>query len=89
MRYPASEIYFFAPLNERVPVYQRPFRLAREVVYDASTAGQEKLREIPSVTITGRLEYQACDDRLCFAPSSVPLSWTVKMRTLDRERATS
>jgi hypothetical protein len=85
-RYPASEIYFFAPLKERVPVYQRPFRLTREVVFDASAAGQEKLRDIPAVTITGRLEYQACDDRLCFTPASVPLSWTVTMRTLDRER---
>jgi len=36
---------------------------------------------------TGRLEYQARDDRLCFAPTSVPVSWTAKMRTLDRERA--
>ena len=84
--YPPSEIYTFVPLNERVPVYQKPFRLAREVVFDASQSAQEKLRDVPSVTITGRLEYQACDDRTCFAPTSVPLSWTLKMRTLDRER---
>ena len=85
--YPASEVYLFVPLNERVPVYQRPFRLVRNVVFDASAAGQEKLRDIPAVTITGRLEYQACDDKLCFAPSSVPLSWTVKTKPVDRERA--
>jgi len=84
--YPASEIYHFVPLNERVPVYQRPFRLVRNVVFDASTAGQEQLRGMPTVTITGRLEYQACDDSICFAPSSIPLSWTVKTRTVDRER---
>jgi hypothetical protein len=87
--YPASEIYHFVPLNERVPVYQRPFRLMRNVVFDASAAGQEALREMPAVTITGRLEYQACDDRLCFAPSSIPLSWTVKTKPVDRERVAS
>ena len=25
IKYPASEIYLFPPLGERVPVYQRPF----------------------------------------------------------------
>ena len=84
--YPPSEIYHFVPLNERVAVYQKPFRLTREVVFDASAAGQEKLRDIPDATITGRLEYQACSNVFCFAPASVPLSWTVKIRTLDRER---
>ena len=85
--YPASEIYHFVPLNERVAVYQKPFRLTREVVFDASAAAQEKLRDVSAVTITGRLDYQACSDTICFVPVSVPLSWAVQIRTLDRERA--
>lgn len=84
--YPPSEIYHFVPLNERVAVYQKPFRLAREVVFDASAAAQETLRGTSEATIIGRLDYQACSDTFCFAPVSVPLSWTVKIRTLDRER---
>lgn len=84
--YPPSEIYHFVPLNERVAVYQKPFRLTREVVFDASAAAQEQLRGTSEATITGRLDYQACSDTFCFAPVSVPLSWTVKIRTLDRER---
>jgi len=86
IRYPASEIYYFAPLKERVAVYQRPFRLVRDVMLDVSPAGQAALRDVQTFTITGTLQYQACDDRLCFAPSSVPLSWDVKVRPLDRER---
>ena len=85
--YPASEIYNFVPLNERVAVYQKPFRLTREVVFDASAAAQEQLRTVHEATITGRLEYQACSATICFVPVTVPLSWTVKLRTLDRERA--
>jgi hypothetical protein len=34
------------------------------------------------------LEYQACDDRLCFAPRSIPVSHVVTLRQLDTERAT-
>ena len=44
LAYPASEIYFFKPLNERVPVFQKPFRLVQEVVLDGTPAAQEALR---------------------------------------------
>lgn len=30
---------------------------------------------------------QACDDKICFNPQTVPLSWTVNLKPLDRERA--
>ena len=39
LQYPPSEIYFFKPLNERVPVYQKPFRLIQEVLLEGTTAG--------------------------------------------------
>ncbi|PYR76079.1 MAG: hypothetical protein DMF87_18895 [Acidobacteria bacterium] len=35
-KYPPSEVYFFKPLNEKVPTYQKPFTLTQEVVLDAS-----------------------------------------------------
>ena len=38
------------------------------------------------MTIKGELNYQACDDTVCFTPQTVPLSWTVVLRPLDRER---
>jgi hypothetical protein len=29
------------------------------------------------VTVSGTLEYQACDDKVCYAPAKVPLSLTL------------
>ena len=87
VRYPASETYVFAPLKERVEVYQKPFRLLADVAIDASREARPKLASVDSVTITGTLDYQACDERLCFTPKSVPISYTVKLRQLDTERA--
>ena len=84
-KYPASEIYFFKPLNERVPVFQKPFRLVQEVVLEGSAEAQAALRGKDSVTLTGTLDYQACDDQVCFNPVSLPLSWTVSLRALVRE----
>jgi DsbC/DsbD-like thiol-disulfide interchange protein len=69
LRYPASEIYFFQPLNEKIPVYEKPFTLSLDAIVE-KTAGP--------LSVTGRLDYQACDDRVCFAPVSVPLSWSVR-----------
>ena len=77
--YPGSEIYFFAPLNERVPVFQKPFRLLQDVVLDVTPAGQAAFKGKESVTLTGTLEYQACDDKICYNPVSLPLSWTVAL----------
>jgi hypothetical protein len=40
-----------------------------------------------TVSITGALEYQACDDRTCDLSKSVPVTYRVKVRQLDTERA--
>lgn len=85
-RYPTPEEYFFRPLNERVPVYRKPFRLTQDVTLDPAPAAAPILRAQSALTIVGRLDYQACDDRLCFPPESVPLTWSIAVRALDTER---
>jgi hypothetical protein len=32
------------------------------------------------------IEYQACDDKVCFNPATVPVTWTLTLRPLVRER---
>jgi hypothetical protein len=82
--YPPSDIYHFKPLDERVDVYQRPFRLVQEVTILATPEVQKLLEQQTSVTIRGRLEYQACDDKLCYSPQSVPVSWKLSLKPLQR-----
>jgi peroxiredoxin len=83
--YPPSEIYHFKPLDERVEVYSKPFRLVQDVTILASPDVQKLLALEKQLTIDARFEYQACDDRLCYMPQSVPIRWTVELRTLDRK----
>lgn len=83
-RYPPPEIYHFAPLDERVEVYQQPFRLVQDVTVLATAEVQKLLAGRSSLTLTGKLEYQACDDKICYAPAAVPLSWTVDLAPLAR-----
>lgn len=85
-RYPPSEIYYFEPLKERVPAFQKPFRLMQDVVLNGTPQAQAALRGKESVTIKGTLEYQACDDRQCFNPVAVPLTWTLGVKALVTQR---
>ena len=89
LEYPKSETYFFKPLNERVPVYAKPFTLVQELILEGYPEAQAALRGKESVTLAGTLDYQACDDKVCFNPTSVPLAWTLPLRPLIRERPAS
>jgi len=85
-QYPAAEDYYFRPLKEHVLVYERPFRVVHDVALDASPEAQTALQNVSTLTINGNLSYQACDDQICFTPRTIPLSWTVRVRELDRAR---
>lgn len=74
LTYPKSEMMFFAPLNETVPVFEKAFRLNQDVTLAKS------LKPGSTVTLAGTLDFQACDDKVCFVPESVPVSWTLTVR---------
>lgn len=78
--YPTSEIYHFKPLDERVPVYQKPFQLTKDVTILSTPAAQKILAGRRDVTVSGRFEYQACDEKLCYRPQSVPLQWKLTLK---------
>ena len=61
--------------------------VAQELVLEGTPAAQAAFRGKESLTIEGSLDYQACDDKVCFNPVSVPLTWTMNLKTLVTERA--
>jgi DsbC/DsbD-like thiol-disulfide interchange protein len=72
LAYPKSETMIFA--DEKVPVYQKPFRLTQDVTLHKSA------KPGSTVTVSGTVNYQACDDRVCYPPESSPVTWTVVVR---------
>ena len=74
LTYPKSESMYFAPLKETVPVFQKSFRLTQDVTLTSSA------RRGATVTISGTLDFQACDDEVCFIPESVPVSWSIAVK---------
>ena len=69
-----------------MPVYQTPFTLLQEVVPEVTAEAQAASEGKDTLILTGSLEYQACDDQICFNPVSVPLSWTVAITPLARRQ---
>lgn len=80
LQYPVSDISTITFLDQPVPVFQKPFRLVQDLILMGAPDSQAPPREKVSMTIRGTLEYQACDDRMCFFPVSVPLAWTLSVR---------
>jgi DsbC/DsbD-like thiol-disulfide interchange protein len=72
LTYPKAESALIA--NEKVQVFQHPFRLTQEITLDkAAKPGS-------TVVVAGTVNYQACDDKVCFPPENAPVSWTVAVK---------
>ena len=82
LRYPKSEVYNFVPLKERVPVFQQPFTLLMDVVPEATAEARKAFAGRSELVINGTLQYQACDETICYNPVSLPLSWNVALQGL-------
>src|SRR5439155_24094431 len=70
--YPKSQTLTFE--GQKIPVYDKPFRLTQEVTLDRS------LKAGDTLTVTGTLNYQACTDEVCFIPASAPLRWMLTIK---------
>jgi len=72
LTYPKSETMTFG--DDRVAVFQKPFRLTQDVTLPKSS------KPGTTATVTGTVHLQACDDRVCFPPENVPVSWHVTVK---------
>ena len=79
--YPPSQIYTFKPLDERVEVYEQAFRLLQDVTILSSAEARQQLAGQSSIVLSGAFEYQACDEKVCYPPQSVPLRWTLPLKS--------
>jgi hypothetical protein len=66
-------------INERVPVYSGKARITKDVVLGT----EDRLRRATNIELTGTLIYQACDDKICYLETKVPL--TFPLAVLNQE----
>jgi hypothetical protein len=82
--YPKSEKYFFAPLKETQLVYSKRFRIVQDVTLALTPEFRDRAAKRDSLKIGGRLRYQACDDKVCYMPQELRVSWTIGLTPLVR-----
>lgn len=76
-QFPAAEKLVVKDLGETHLVYSRPFQIVQGVTI-AKSRTRAGTRD--SLTVTGTLRYQACDNTICYAPVSVPVTWTIALQ---------
>lgn len=72
--YPAGELSVTAGVAEPVPVYNKAFRIAQRMTI------AKTVKEGDTLTLAGAVNYQACDDRVCYPATSIPVLWTVRVK---------
>ncbi len=88
VRYPQAKVLFLPAIKEQVPVFEGKFRLTQELNVSSAASFSSALgTDGKVVTINGRLDYQACDSKICYLPTSVPVRWQLHVLPLDRQRA--
>ena len=86
--YPPSKILYLPAIKEKVPVFEGTFRVSQDVKVSTTSEFWASLgKEGKTFTITGKLEYQACDKTICYLPTSIPVKWQLQVFPLDRTRA--
>jgi len=86
--YPRPKVLYLPAIKERVPVFEGTFRIRQDLRISSAADFSNALgADGKSFTITGKLDYQACDSKICFLPESVPVQWQLQVLPLDRQRA--
>jgi hypothetical protein len=88
VRYPPAKILYLPAIKEKVPVFAGSFRIRQELKVNSMAEFSGALGpDGKTVTVKGKLDYQACDSKICFLPESMPVEWHFQIVPLDRQRA--
>jgi hypothetical protein len=71
-----------------VPVYLGRFRLRGDITIADDATLRDVVDNHGNFSVEGLLRYQACDDRTCYPPQTVPTKWTFHYIGFDRQRET-
>jgi hypothetical protein len=72
--FPRSQKLYLKAINETVPAYRNHFRLTRDITIGRPIDGSGRF------TVPGSLRYQACDDRVCYIPQELHVTWTFQYK---------
>ena len=75
IQFPPPEKREVKELGETQLVYSRPFRITQRITIAKNTSVKPG-----RLTVKGAVKYQACDESICYAPITVPVTWTLTIK---------
>lgn len=85
---PHARVLYLPAIKQRVPVFEGKFRITQDLkVSTAAEFSNSPGTDGKTFTITGKLDYQACDSKRCYLSTLVPAQWQLQVLPLDRQRA--
>ena len=88
LAYPQPKSLYLKAIREHVPVFEGKFRIVQDVKVAAT---REFIASLEAkgrmIAVKGELQYQACDTRVCYPPTSVSVEWQLQVVPLDRQRS--
>jgi hypothetical protein len=85
--WPAPAILHLEAIKEKAPVFEGRFRVARDMTVGHIPELRPLMQAGGKLVVKGSFRYQACDDKVCYQPQTIPLRWEFEIRELDRTRA--
>ena len=81
--FPRAEKLYLKAIDETVPAYRSHFRLTRDITIPSEDKLKPAVDGSGHFAVDGSLRYQACDDRVCYIPQTLPLQWTFEISAPD------
>lgn len=85
--YPPARMLNLPVINETVPVFDGHFRMTRDIAIGQEADIAPALSPDRTLTVEGSFRYQACDDKECYLPTTLPLKWSFIVGKPDTERS--
>jgi AhpC/TSA family/Disulphide bond corrector protein DsbC len=84
--FPKAKQLHLKAIGETVPVFEKTVRITRDLVAGQTAELKPAIGPDGAITVEGEFHYQACDDKVCYAPERVPLRWVFPVTALDSVR---
>ncbi|MEQ1886609.1 MAG: peroxiredoxin family protein [Bryobacteraceae bacterium] len=84
--YPKAQLLNLPAIKETVPVYRKGFRVTRDIAIGLDAETAQVMTADRRIKLQGSFRYQACDDRECYLPKTIPLEWSLQVGQLDTQR---
>jgi hypothetical protein len=68
-------------------VYEGTQNIQTEIAFPGKAILEKAVDETGRLRVTGTFRYQACDDKTCYLPVTVPVSWAFRFDNFIEPRA--